>query len=455
MSELKCCACGPGYKSPEEAIKAEKEKIVYTVLVYCGEDKNQPDCLATVDVDPTSPTYSKVIHTLNMKYVGDELHHFGWNACSSCFDDSTKSRRFIVLPGFKSSRIYIIDTLNERKPSIHKILEPEEIKEKANFSSPHTVHCLANGKIMISFLGDKNGDAPGGYLLLNSDFEIDRKWGENEYKSIGFNYDYWYQPYHNIMVSSEWSAPSTFEPGFDLEDVKKGKYGQKLYFWDWKNEKLVKTFDLGQDGLIPLELRFMHNPKSSHGYVGAALSSAVWHWWKEGDEWKIEKVIQVDPVNLDSWPFPVPALITDLLLSMDDRFMYFSNWLHGEIHQYNIEDPHKPKLVGKIKIGGILGESCCLKNKKLSGGPQMIQLSLDGQRLYVTDSLFSSWDDQFYPDIKKDGSYMIQINCDTNNGGLSLHDSFLVDFGKLDDGPFRAHETRYPGGDCTSDIWIA
>ncbi|CAF0827287.1 unnamed protein product [Brachionus calyciflorus] len=450
----KCCSCGPGYKSPQEAIKADREKIVYTVLVYCGDDETQPDRLATIDVDPESPTYSQVIHSLKMKYPGDELHHFGWNACSSCYDDTSKSRRFIVLPGFKSSRIYIIDTQNKKEPSIYKIIEPEEIKEKANLSSPHTVHCLANSKIMISFLGDKNGNAPGGYLLLDSNFEISGKWGEADMKSIGYNYDFWYQPYHNVMVSSEWSAPNTFSNGFNLDHVREGKYGQKLYFWDWENEKLSKTFDLGTDGQIPLELRFHHDPKSTHGYVGAALSSSVWHWWKSDDEWKIEKVVQIEPIKSDQWPFPVPSLITDLLISLDDKYLYLSNWLHGEVHQYDITDPHRPKLSGKIKIGGVVGEDFYFKDRKLCGGPQMLQLSLDGKRLFVTNSLFSSWDDQFYPDIKKDGSYMIIINCDVKNGGLSLNENFYIDFGKMEGGPFRAHETRYPGGDCTSDIWL-
>lgn len=43
--------------------------------------------------------------------------------------------------------------------------------------------------------------------------------------------------------------------------------------------------------------------------------------------------------------------------------------------------------------------SCFPKGKRVPGGPQMIQLSLDGKRLYVTSSLYSAWDKQFYPDL--------------------------------------------------------
>jgi selenium-binding protein 1 len=181
----------------------------------------------------------------------------------------------------------------------------------------------------------------------------------------------------------------------------------------------------------------------------------VFHWFKdENNEWQIERIIKVDPVNLDSWPMPVPSLISDLILSMDDNFLYFANWFHGDVRQYDIHDPSKPKLVGQVWLGGLIGKEATLKGRKLEGGPQMLQLSLDGKRLYVTNSLFSSWDEQFYPNLKN-GSYLIKINCDNINGGLSIDESFYVDFASLPGGPYRGHETRYPNGDCTSDIFLA
>lgn len=56
--------------------------------------------------------------------------------------------------------------------------------------------------------------------------------------------------------------------------------------------------------------------------------------------------------------------------------------------------------------------------------------------------------------VLREGSVMMQINVDTVDGGLALNEDFLVDFGKEPDGPVLAHELRYPGGDCTSDIWL-
>ena len=269
-----------------------------------------------------------------------------------------------------------------------------------------------------------------------------------------FNYDFWYQPRHNVMVSSEWAAPKTFRQGFQLDDVKAGKYGSRLHFWDWKERRLTQSIDLGGEGMIPLEVRFHHRPDSQHGFVGAALPSNMWHWHRAGDTWKADKIIQVEPVETDGWPFPVPGLITDLVLSLDDRFLYFSNWLHGDIRQYDVSDPARPKLTGQVWLGGAIGKPSQLRDREVTGGPQMLQLSLDGRRLYVPNSLYSSWDNQFYPQMAKTGSYLLQIDCDTERGGLKVNDDFFVDFGREPNGPARAHEMRFPGGDCTSDIWV-
>ncbi|KST63657.1 selenium-binding family protein [Mastigocoleus testarum] len=445
--------CGPGYASPKDAMEGEAEKILYTVAIYAETGIEEPDYLAVIDVDPLSPTYSQVIYRLSMPYIGDELHHFGWNACSSCYGDESKSRRFLVIPGIRSSRVYIIDTQKKRAPKIHKVIEPEEIIVKTNLSAPHTVHCLADGNIMISMLGNREGNGPGGFLLLDENFEIAGHW-EQKTDTMRFNYDFWYQPSHNVMVSSEWGAPKTFYSGFDLKDVAAGKYGKQLHFWDWAKRQIIQTIDLGEEGMIPLEVRFHHNPLSTHGFVGAALSGNIWHWNKSNGYWDVAKIIDIPPVEIEGWEIPVPSLITDILLSMDDRFIYLSNWLHGDIRQYDISLPTQPKLTGQVWWGGLLKKGSTVKGRQSAAGPQMLQLSLDGKRLYVTDSLLSVWDNQFYGDLKQTGSTLLQIDCDTHKGGLQINKNFLVDFSQEPNGPSRAHEMRYPGGDCTSDIWI-
>ncbi|XP_077320005.1 LOW QUALITY PROTEIN: methanethiol oxidase-like [Lithobates pipiens] len=470
----KCGSCGPGYKTPLDAMKGPREELIYVPCIYRNTGINKPDYLATVDVDPKSPRYSQVIHRLPMPNLNDELHHSGWNTCSSCFGDVTKVRDKLILPCLISSRVYVVDVGTDRHaPRIHKVVEPEEVHEKCGSGNLHTSHCLGCGEIMISSLGDPDGNGKGGFVLLDGEtFEVKGNW-EVEGNATPFGYDFWYQPRHDVMVSTEWGAPKIFSKGFNIEDVKAGHYGQSIHVWDWTKRTRIQTLDLGADGLIPLEVRFLHNPDAAQGFVGCALGASIFRFYKTPDEkWAAEKVIQVPHKKVEGWALPeMPGIISDILISLDDRFLYFCNWVHGDIRQYDITDPVTPKLVGQIFLGGSIvkggavkvledQELKCqpdpvfIKGRKIQGGPQMIQLSLDGKRLYATTSLYSAWDKQFYPDMIKEGSVMMQIDVNTKKGGLSINEKFLVDFGKEPDGPALAHECRYEGGDCSSDIWI-
>ena len=67
--------------------------------------------------------------------------------------------------------------------------------------------------------------------------------------------------------------------GFNPAEVPSA-YGDTLTFWDWRERRVAQTIKLGAEGLIPLELRFLHDPDAAHGYVGAALSSNVIHFTK-------------------------------------------------------------------------------------------------------------------------------------------------------------------------------
>jgi selenium-binding protein 1 len=443
----------PLYSSPREAMKAEREKVAYVAAIYAGTGRPLPDYLATVDVDPQSRTYGRVIHRLAMPHLGDELHHYGWNACSSCYGQPGKMRQYLVIPGLHSGNVHFVDVSTPSEPRLHKVIEGREIAQKTNLSALHTVHCTPDGQITISALGDARGNGPGGFLVIDENFNVARRW-EKSTEGMPLNYDFWYQPRHNVMVSSEFAAPVTYGPGFQMDDAKAGRYGQRLHFWDWTARERVQTIDLGPEGMVPLEVRFHHEPDSHHGFVCAALSSSVWHFHKSGSRWSAQKVIQVEPVRVEGREDAVPGLMTDILLSLDDRFLYLSNWFHGDIRQYDVSDPANPRLTGQVWINGLLGKGETIRGKRPAGGPQMLQLSLDGKRLYVTSSLYSSWDNQFYPRIAREGSFLLQLDCDTATGGMTWNKNFFVDFGAEPGGPARAHEVRFPGGDCTSDIWV-
>lgn len=59
-------------------------------------------------------------------------------------------------------------------------------------------------------------------------------------------------------------------------------------------------------------------------------------------------------LKVEGWILPeVPPLITDILLSLDDRFLYLVNWLRGDLAQYDIQDPAHPKFVSRLWLGGV------------------------------------------------------------------------------------------------------
>jgi selenium-binding protein 1 len=79
----------------------------------------------------------------------------------------------------------------------------------------------------------------------------------------------------------------------------------------------------------------------------------------------------------------------------------------------------------------------------------MLQLSLDGKRLYVTNSLYSTWDNQFYPELR---SWLLKVDI-ADDGSMEVDKDFFVDFHDRPGGPARAHEVRLQGGDCTTEIF--
>lgn len=188
-------------------------------------DHSRPDYLVTVDADPTSPTYSQVIHRLPLG-VGDELHHSGWNACSSCHGNASKSRSLLILPSLGSGRVHAIDVKTDPKaPRLSKTVEKQDIVSATGLTFLHTSHCLGSGDIMISAMGDPDGEAKGGFLLLDESLKVKGTWAQDPTE---FGYDFWYQPRLDVMVSTAWGAPKAFSKGFDPSQVEAGLYGHHL-----------------------------------------------------------------------------------------------------------------------------------------------------------------------------------------------------------------------------------
>lgn len=143
----------------------------------------------------------------------------------------------------------------------------------------------------------------------------------------------------------------------------------------------------------------------------------------------------------------VPPLVTDIDLSVDDRFLYVSCWGTGELRQYDVSDPFHPRLTGTVQVGGIVRRAPHPRDpeRPLNGGPQMVEVSRDGRRVYVTNSLYAAWDPIFYPDGIR--GWMVKLDADPQ-GGLKADSNFFVEFGD-----YRPHQVRLEGGDASSDSY--
>lgn len=450
------------YASPKIAMEAPVETVAFTLLL--SPDGAQPDGLAVIDVDPKSKDRGKILKTLFMPNKGDEFHHFGWNACSSALSPLTGhaflERRYLIIPGIRSSRIYVIDVKDPLDPQIHKVIEPEELFAKTGYSRPHTIHCGPEG-IYVSTLGgggpDGTDGAPGIFIMDCRTFDIVGRY-EIERGVQDKHYDFWWNLPRDYMVSSEWALPPQFENGVVPEDLLANKYGHRIHFWNLRERVNTQTIDLGANHQMALEIRPAHDPIAQHGFVGVVvdttnLQGAIFTWWRNEDgSFEAKKTITIDPQPADADDLPdllkgfgaVPPLVTDIDLSLDDRFLYVSCWGIGEMHQYDVSDPMAPKLAGKVEIGGIVKQTAHPNGKTFGYGPQMVEISRDGKRVYWTNSLYSTWDDQFYPGDR--GAAMVRADVGPD-GGLTLDKDFWVEFPE----GYRSHQIRLEGGDCSTD----
>jgi selenium-binding protein 1 len=347
-------------------------------------------------------------------------------------------RRYLVVPGMRSSRIHILDTAPDpRHPRLVKMIEADEVLRKTGYSRPHTAHCGPDG-IYINALGDGAGDGPGGIFVLDPEtFEIKGRW-EKERGSQYLAYDFWWHLGHDTMITSEWGTPNMVENGVNPELLLAGKYGNALHVWDLNSRRHLQKLELGPEYQMVLELRPAHDPNDTHGFVGVVtslkdLSASIWVWYRL-------------PPLLKGFG-AVPPLVTDINLSLDDRFLYVSCWGTGELKQFDVSDPFSPIETGSLQIGGIVRRQPhpARPGQRLNGAPQMVEISRDGKRVYVTNSLYRTWDEQFYPDGIKGWLAKVDVR---QNGGIEFDPAGFVEFDGM-----RPHQVHLEGGDASSDSY--
>src|SRR5438093_11497594 len=127
---------------------AGPEKYLYVYAV--DADAKDNDFLAVVDVNLASPTYGRVVNTVDLGSAGNEPHHMGFT------DDRTKIWAGTLL----SKRLFILDTATDpAKPRI--VTTIDDIGAQTGLHGPHTYYALP-GRMLITFLSSADGNPPGG-----------------------------------------------------------------------------------------------------------------------------------------------------------------------------------------------------------------------------------------------------------------------------------------------------
>jgi selenium-binding protein 1 len=160
------------YRTAAQAAAAPGEQLAYVAAFDRAAKMN--DAMTVVDVNPASESYGRVVGWTGVPGRGDELHHFGWNACSSALkheghDMSGLQRRYLLVPGLRSSTMHVFDTQPDpRSPRLIKTIDGKVLSENAGYSRPHTLHCGPDG-VFLTCLGgpEGNDDGPGGIALLD------------------------------------------------------------------------------------------------------------------------------------------------------------------------------------------------------------------------------------------------------------------------------------------------
>ena len=360
------------------------EKHLY---VFCVDaDAKDHDFLAVIDVDSKSPTYGKITYQLDLGSAGNETHHFGF----------TDDRTHIWGCSLFSSRVFMIDVAsNPAQPKLVKIIE--DIPAKVGLTGPHSPYALP-GRMLLSFLAGKDGGVPAGLAEFTNEGEFIRRLDLPA--DAPYMYDVAVKPGLNRMVTSSFTPMSNYKKPLAKMDFK--DFGKELLIWDFRARKVLEKLTAGA---APLECRWSLKESTNHGFTNCALDHSIWIWEGNDDgKYTTRKLCATGKL---------PA---DLRQSPDDRFLYVSCFLSDEIQQWDVSDPQKPRLASTV-VPGVQ--------------PNMMHVTGDGKRMYITNSLLSTLDHA--------GTFWVRL-AHIGPDGLKMDPFFNVDLNKFKTGPARGHD---------------
>jgi selenium-binding protein 1 len=360
------------------------EKLLY---VFCVDaDAKDNDFLAVIDVDMDSPKYGQITYRLDLGSAGNETHHFGF----------TDDRTHIWGCSLFSSRIFVIDVASEpAKPRIKKVLERDA--QKSGLTGPHSPYALPD-RMLISYLAGKDGGLPAGLAEFTNSGEFVRK--IDLPADAPYMYDVAVKPELNRMITSSFTPMSNYEKPLAEMDFK--NFGKELLLWDFRERKVIAKLITG---VAPLECRWSLKQGANFGFTNCALDDSIWVW--EGNsngKYSARKLCSTGKL---------PA---DLRQSPDDQFLYVSCFMSNEIQQWDVSQLDNPRLASTV-VPGVQ--------------PNMMHVTGDGKRMYITNSLLSTLDHA--------GTFWVRL-AHIGPDGMKMDPFFNIDLNKLPTGAARGHD---------------
>ena len=357
--------------SPYMAKIVGQEDFVYVWTLGKEGIGDEQDKLVTIDVNPHSKNYGKVINSFS---VGgrNEAHHSGF----------TDDRRYLWATGLDTSKVFIFDVYtNPAKPKLHKTIL-DFVSKSGGVVGPHTSYALPGRMLLTGLSNDKDhGGRTGMVEFTNDGNYIATYWMPTDedlggaVKSgnyvDGYGYDVRALPRRNILVTSSFTGWNNYMMNLsklmaDAEAMK--RFGNTVVIWDLHTRKAKKVLDVPG---APLELRCAWGIHNNFCFTTTALTSKLWLIYEDGQgEWQAKEVADIG----DASKIPLPV---DISIAADDSLLWVNTWNDGMTRLFDISDPFKPKEWYQEKIGVQVN---------------MASQSWDGERIYYTSSLLANWD---------------------------------------------------------------
>jgi methanethiol oxidase len=348
---------GKGQKETRHSRGKRQERFLYVATI--AQSATDPDFVAVIGADPRRSDFGKIVNRIDMPTVGDELHHFGYSA----------DQRRLIVPGLFSNRIHIFKIKGKGKRMALKALN-EELAAQSGYVVPHGSMTMSRGRTIVPMIGAATDTTrPGGIV------EIDDRTGAFEGYfgpgpvrdpgELGPKYMYDFAALHegNRAISTTFGPPALCGGGIEPTCL-----GGEVAVWNLRREKVIQTADLGANSGA-LEVRFIREHGVRRAFINTPGTSAVWL----ADDDDRDGVFDFQQVL---GPEDGLVLPVDMLLSYDSKYMYVTNWFGNTVQQFDITDPFNPVLTATESVPH----------------PNMLRLSRDNKRLYVSNSVLTTWD---------------------------------------------------------------